>query len=77
MLAYGALAASFKYIEANKVSIIITLNPIITFVVMSILAVLEVSWILAEKITLPLIFGAGMVMSGAILAVKSSKKTDQ
>ena len=77
LLAYGALAASFKYLEANKISIIITLNPVITLIVMSILAVIEVSWIATEKMTLPAIIGAGLVLGGAILAVKPAKVKDQ
>jgi drug/metabolite transporter (DMT)-like permease len=77
LLAYGALAASFKYLEANKISIIITLNPIITLITMSFLAALEVSWISPGKMTLPAFLGAGLVLSGAILAVKPAKKKDQ
>jgi len=77
LLAYGALAASFKYLEANKVSIIITLNPIITLVTMSVLAYIEVSWISAQKMTFPAILGAGLVLSGAILAVKPARKKSQ
>jgi drug/metabolite transporter (DMT)-like permease len=77
LLAYGALAASFKYLEANKVSIIITLNPIITVVSMTFLATLEVTWITTEKLTLPALLGAGLVLCGAILAVKPARKQAQ
>jgi len=73
IVAYGALAESFKYIEANKVSIIITLNPMITIAVMSILTMMEVTWIAPEIINWQGLLGAGLVVTGAVLAVKSKK----
>ncbi|MBI9061602.1 MAG: hypothetical protein JEZ14_06410 [Marinilabiliaceae bacterium] len=36
-VAYGTLTASLKYTDANKISIIITMNPIITFVLLVLL----------------------------------------
>ena len=45
LIAYGTLAEAFKYVQANKVSIIITLNPIITFGTIAILAALQVDWV--------------------------------
>ncbi len=74
LIAYGSLAAAFKYVEANKVSIIITLNPIITFILMAIMAELEVKWINPEVLSLYGIGGALLVMTGAVLAVMKSKK---
>jgi drug/metabolite transporter (DMT)-like permease len=74
IVAYGCLAESFKYIEANKISVIITLNPIITFVVMGILDSMNVSWIKAEMITVYGIFGALLVLSGAIMVVIPKRK---
>lgn len=73
IVAYGALAEAFRYIEANKVSIIITINPMITIAIMLILTALEVSWIAPEHISLTGILGASLVVGGAILAVKSKK----
>jgi drug/metabolite transporter (DMT)-like permease len=74
LIAYGALAASFKYLEANKVSIIITLNPIVTFIIMSILAEMSITWIQPETISLLGFGGAFLVLCGAILAVKPAYK---
>jgi drug/metabolite transporter (DMT)-like permease len=73
LIAYGSLAMAFKYLEANKISIIVTLNPIITFVLIAILAWFEVSWIEPEKLTLTGIFGALLVVAGAITAVAFAK----
>ena len=76
LIAYGSLTASFKYIEANKVSIIITLNPIITFILMAILETANINWIKPEVISFYGILGGILVLSGAVLAViKSSKKS--
>jgi drug/metabolite transporter (DMT)-like permease len=69
LLAYGSLALAFKYTEANKVSVIITLNPIITFVVMMILGSYSVSWIDAENFSLLSLIGAGIVFAGASLVI--------
>lgn len=72
-IAYSSLAQALKYIEANKVSVIIFLNPIITFITMGILTSLEVSWISHERFSLATIFGAALVISGAFLIVKKRK----
>ncbi|MCF8367788.1 MAG: DMT family transporter [Bacteroidales bacterium] len=76
LIAYGSLALAFKYLEANKVSMIITLNPIITFISLGILGYLEVSWIEPEILTTKGIIAALLVLTGAIMAVAftSNKK---
>ncbi len=79
LIAYGSLALAFKYIEANKISIIVTMNPIITFIIMGLLAYFEVSWIEPEILTTKGIVAAMLVIGGAIMAVafaKSSKKKE-
>lgn len=79
LIAYGSLAIAFKYLEANKVSIIITMNPIITFILMGILTYMEVSWIEPEIFSIRVILAALLVLTGAIMAVafaSPSKKKD-
>jgi len=73
IIAYGCLAEAFKYIEANKISVIVAVNPIITFVTMAILGSLEVDWIDGEVTTMYGIFGALLVIFGAILVVLPKK----
>ena len=73
LVAYGCLAEAFRYIEANKISVIITLNPIITFTLLGLFDHLEVSWIDAEIITRYGIAGAGLVLIGAMLVVLPKK----
>lgn len=74
LIAYGCLAIAFKYAEANKVSIIITLNPVITFIVMSVLSELEITWIEPEVISIYGFSGAFLVLAGAVLVVMRRKK---
>ena len=74
LVAYGCLAEAFKYTEANKISVIITLNPIITFVTMAILSSMDLDWIDAEVITIYSIIGAVFVLFGAIMVVIPKKK---
>jgi len=73
LIAYGCLSAALKYAEANKISIIITVNPIITFIAMGIFTSLEVSWIAPENVQMKGIIGALLVLSGAALVIWKKK----
>ena len=73
LIAYGSLALALKYLEASKVSIIIVMNPIITFVAMAILSYLEVSWIPAERFSVLTILGALIVLTGAVMVIRKKK----
>ncbi|MHA7111979.1 DMT family transporter [Sunxiuqinia elliptica] len=72
LIAYGSLAQALKYTQANKVSIIIILNPTITFLTMGLLNWLDVSWIEAERFSILSLLGALTILAGAVLVV--SKK---
>lgn len=72
--AYGSLAYALKYLEANKISVIVTLNPMITFVTMAMLATLEVNWIKLEVYTIVTIIGALTVLFGVMLTVIKKRK---
>ncbi len=74
VIAYGSLALAIKFTEANKVSVIIILNPIITFVSMAILTRMEVSWIEPESFSVLSITGALTVLTGAIIVISASGK---
>ncbi|PID92358.1 MAG: EamA family transporter [Bacteroidetes bacterium] len=74
VIAYGALALAMKYTEATRVSVIITLNPILTFLSMALLGYLEVSWIGAEFFSLPGILGAATVLSGAVTVIYAGRR---
>jgi drug/metabolite transporter (DMT)-like permease len=72
--AYGSLSYALKYLEANKVSVIIILNPLITFAVMALLKWKNVGWIEHEEFSVLTIAGALIVLSGAILTVFQRRK---
>ncbi|VAW14600.1 hypothetical protein MNBD_BACTEROID01-931 [hydrothermal vent metagenome] len=73
LIAYTCMAAALKYTHANKVSIIIFLNPLITFVTMGILTYMNISWIEGEHFTFLSIVGALTLLAGAIMVVKNGK----
>jgi drug/metabolite transporter (DMT)-like permease len=73
LVAYTCMSQALKYVEANIVSVIITVNPIITFVVMGILTGMEVTWMVPEHFTMTSIFGALMVLSGAGMTIFFSR----
>jgi len=68
LVAYGALAVALKYLEAHRVSVIITMNPILTFIIMAILTGMQVTWMVHETFTPLIITGAAMVLMGTVLA---------
>lgn len=73
LIAYGCLGEALKLAPANKISIIITLNPLITIFMMNVLAMFQVSWIKHESISAQGYFGAILVVVGAILIVRKKK----
>jgi drug/metabolite transporter (DMT)-like permease len=77
VLAYGSLGYAFKYLEANKVSVIITLNPILTFVLMFLFGLLEVRWIVHENFTIITFLGALMVILGTIFTILKRNKVEK
>jgi drug/metabolite transporter (DMT)-like permease len=73
LISYTMLALSLKYLEASKISIILIMNPVITFIVMGILGGLQISIIVAEKFTFLSILGAVTVLAGAMLVIWKPK----
>lgn len=74
LISYGCLSLALKYLEAGKVSIIIILNPIITFVLMGILTSLSVEWIAGEHFSVLSITGALIALGGAVLVVRKKRQ---
>ncbi len=72
-IAYTCLAKALKYTEANKVSIIIIVNPMITFITMGILTQLNVDWVDHERFSLVTVGGALLVFMGAVLVARKTK----
>lgn len=69
IFAYGSIALAIKYMEANKVSLIITLNPVVTVLIMVFLAEIGVTWIAPEHFSVLSIVGATLALSGAAFVV--------
>jgi len=74
VLAYGSLGLAIKYTEATRVSVVITLNPVITFVSMAILSRMEVEWIEPESFSILSFIGAFTVLTGAIMVISAGWK---
>jgi len=74
VLAYGSLAIAIQCTEATKVSVIITLNPVITFVTMAVLTRMEVSWVGPEHFSMLSVTGALMVLGGAITVILAGRR---
>jgi len=70
------LSLALKYMEAGKVSVLLIMNPIITFVIMGVLTWLQVSWIAPEHFSVLSILGALLALSGAILVVRKKRKPE-
>lgn len=74
VVAYGALSLALKYAEANKISMIITVNPVITFLLLEALLWLNVSWLDVPAMSWPAYLGAFIVLTGALLAIGVVKR---
>lgn len=74
VIAYTCIAKALKYTEANKVGIIIILNPMITFITMGILTKLNVDWVGHENFSLITVLGAALVFAGAFLVAKKTRR---
>ncbi len=73
VVAYGALAIAFKKIPASEVSIIVTMNPLITLLFMFVLDQMAVTWVENEPLHLLGAAAAVVVVVGVILAVRKPK----
>ena len=75
LFAYGFLTYALRQAPAHKVSIIITMNPLLTVVIMKILFLMKVSWVDAENTGLSGGLGALSVFAGVTLSLLPGKKT--
>lgn len=78
LISYVCLSLALKYMEAGKVSVLLIMNPILTFVIMGILTWLQVTWIAPEHFSVLSVLGALIALVGAMLVVwKKSKATSE
>ena len=69
LVAYGALAEAFNRIPAHNISVIITLNPLITLASAAALSYLDLKWLSRESITGWGYMGAVIMIMGVALVV--------
>ena len=77
VIAYGLISKAFALIETNKVSFIITLNPLGTIILMKVLSAYDVKWIGDEYIGPIGLTGALLLLSGVIMVVALKTKPSQ
>lgn len=68
LVAYGALGEAFKRLPAYQVSLIITLNPLITLATMAALKPFSPSWLPADQVGV-LGYGAALLVVGGVIQV--------
>lgn len=74
IIAYGCLGEAFKYLPANNISILITLNPLLTLLIVDIIHALELNWIPHSPMSSLGYIGASLVITGAIMIVGMQRK---
>ena len=67
LIAYGSFAEALAHWEASRISAILTLVPIVTFVAMKALTAWAPSLLPAEQINILSLFGAALVIAGSML----------
>ncbi len=70
VVAYGALSEALQRIPSSHVSMVITLNPLLTVLIMTFLTRAQVSWISGEPVYWRGFLGAIFVVVGVVLAVR-------
>jgi len=74
LISYGSIALALKYIEANKVSSIVILNPILTFAFMAFLQLFNIPWVKPEMFSWISVAGALLVLGGALVVLLVNRK---
>jgi len=74
LIAYGCIGEALKYTDAGKVSVVVILNPILTFIILEIMQAIGVSFLTIEQVPFWAYVGAVLMLGGAALAVIAPKK---
>ena len=74
LIAYGSFAEALNRIPAGHLSLIITVNPIGTILVIQVSNYFDLPWVPTEPVTLAAMLGAALVVIGVALAVSRKKK---
>ena len=71
ILGYGAFAAALEHLEASRVSAVIALTPVASFVFIAMTHSFQPGLIAAEHFSLPTLIGAAAVVAGSILTART------
>ncbi len=77
LVAYGALGEAFKRIPAYQVSLIITLNPLITLATMAVLQIFSPSWLPHDKVGALGYSAALLVVVGVIQVLRKAPPAER
>lgn len=77
ILAYGCLSEAIKLIPASQVSLIITVNPLITLLLFQLMSLLDMSIVEPEPLAWRGYLGALLVVSGVAIAVSFKRAAGQ
>ncbi|MCO4783832.1 MAG: DMT family transporter [Candidatus Cloacimonetes bacterium] len=69
IVAYGAMGASLKYAAASEVSLMISMTPLITFAIVALMQLFNISFIPLQSMSIMSIVGAIVIVSGVGLVV--------
>ncbi len=69
LIGYGSLAYAIELTDINKVSVIITMNPMLTILLMAAISIWEVSWMEGRVLDTVSALAALMVIAGGVVAV--------
>ncbi len=70
IVAYGAFAECLRHIPASLAAVILTLGPVVTFLLLIIANGMDQSRIPREPVTFAKVIGAVLVMGGVLLAIR-------
>lgn len=71
ILGYGAFAAALEHLEASKVSAVIALTPVASFIFIAMTHAIQPGLIAVEHFSFPTLLGAGAVVAGSILTARA------
>ncbi len=71
ILGYGAFAAALEHLEASRVSAVIALTPVASFVFIAMTHAFQLGLIVAEHFSVPTLLGAGAVVADSILTSRA------
>ena len=75
LIAYGALAEAVKYIPLALISVIISLNPLITLIGMKLLPAIEFANLQSDPVGMVGYFGGAIAVTGVVLVVYKVSNT--